>query len=192
MVTLRKRGFTLIELLVVIAIIALLSSVVFAAVSDDKKKALATQFTLNIKQLGNAVQLYMSNAGDPPAGDGFESDGSWDTVLGTLVTGGYVPKLIYTPGYINPSYNYTDTLIYYSDKNYKNRLANAGYYKCGDVTSDNYIIIYMTGIPAPRPYISSLIYPYFPSLPHPSWVYVDGSGADTSTFIYTASYCISG
>lgn len=53
-----QKGFTLIELLVVISIIALLSSIVLAALSSARAQARLAQKTSFIKQLVNGLELY--------------------------------------------------------------------------------------------------------------------------------------
>ncbi|MBS1705966.1 MAG: prepilin-type N-terminal cleavage/methylation domain-containing protein [Armatimonadetes bacterium] len=60
----RKRGFTLIELLVVIAIIAILAALIFPAFARAKASAKQTQCISNLKQIGAAISLYMSDNDD--------------------------------------------------------------------------------------------------------------------------------
>ena len=57
------RGFTLIELLVVIAIISLLSSIVFASLSQARAKARDSKRIQDLKQVQIALELYRSNTG---------------------------------------------------------------------------------------------------------------------------------
>jgi prepilin-type N-terminal cleavage/methylation domain-containing protein/prepilin-type processing-associated H-X9-DG protein len=54
----RLEGFSLIELLVVISIIALLSTLVIAAINKTKSAAMRTRCIANLRQLGIATTLY--------------------------------------------------------------------------------------------------------------------------------------
>ena len=59
-----RRGFTLIELLVVIAIIAILAAILFPVFARAREKARQTTCLNNLKQQGNATQLYLQDWDD--------------------------------------------------------------------------------------------------------------------------------
>ncbi len=56
--------FTLIELLVVMAIIAILSGILFPALSTARKKSLAAKCTSNLLSLGTALQAYIGDSNE--------------------------------------------------------------------------------------------------------------------------------
>jgi prepilin-type N-terminal cleavage/methylation domain-containing protein len=59
-----RRAFTLIELLVVIAIIAILAAILFPVFAQAKKAAKQTQSLSNVKQVGTAHSIYLTDFDD--------------------------------------------------------------------------------------------------------------------------------
>lgn len=59
-----RRGFTLIELLVVIAIIAILAAILFPVFAKAREKARQASCSSNLKQLGLAYKMYLSDYDD--------------------------------------------------------------------------------------------------------------------------------
>ena len=96
-----SRGFSLIELLTVISIIALLSTVVLAALSTARKSARDAQRISMIRQMQTALELYYLENGQYPTGDGLGT-GGWDTpgnntFITALVSGGFLPTHLRDP-----------------------------------------------------------------------------------------------
>jgi len=57
-----RDGFTLVELLVVIAVIGILAALLFLGLSRAKEKARRIQCANNVRQLGQAMQLFIGDS----------------------------------------------------------------------------------------------------------------------------------
>ncbi len=71
-IQMKRWGFTLIELLVVIAIIALLAAIIFPTFHQAREKGRQVTCLSNLRQLGNAVLMYVQDYDEslPGATDG--------------------------------------------------------------------------------------------------------------------------
>ena len=116
-----RRGFSLVELLVVIAILAILIALLMPALQGARRQAWKIVCGNNLRQVGVAVQLYMSDheGGLPPHGDSHNfaqfcyNFYFWSTPgckgfgnLGRLARAGYLPPQ--SSAFICPFYREND------------------------------------------------------------------------------------
>lgn len=77
----KSKGFSLIELIVVIAIIALLSTIVLAALGNARQKGRDSRRVSDLRQIRNALQLY------------YTANKSYPTDFTNLVTAKYIASI---------------------------------------------------------------------------------------------------
>jgi prepilin-type N-terminal cleavage/methylation domain-containing protein/prepilin-type processing-associated H-X9-DG protein len=77
----RPRGFTLIELLVVIAIIAILAAILFPVFAQAREKARSTACLSNLKQMANAISMYVIDNELYPVYSYPTGNTRWHTIL---------------------------------------------------------------------------------------------------------------
>lgn len=105
-----KRAFTLIELLVVIAIIAILAAILFPVFAQAKQAAKKAVDLSNMKQIGVAMQIYLSDYDDTyPMSYYYRNDNG---SAGTVPNCGYV----HWTGLIQPYVKNIDIFRSPSDK----------------------------------------------------------------------------
>lgn len=91
-------GFTLIELLVVIAIIGLLSSIVFASISNARVRARDTRRIVDLREIAKALELHDEINGSYPTGCSWSSAACWTTFLNLYISPTPVDPLNTTEG----------------------------------------------------------------------------------------------
>src|SRR2546421_4401839 len=127
-----RAAFTLVELLVVIGIIALLVSILLPTLAKARESAKRTQCLSNLRQLGNAFQLYAITFKDGcPIGymsqkqfsyviNWNNANGTKVSQMGLLVLGNVLkaPKTYYCPSDDDPQFSYnTPDNVWPFDKN---------------------------------------------------------------------------
>ncbi len=87
----KSKGFSLVELLVVISVIAILAGLLFPVLLRSKRHALQVQCSSNMRQLGRAFDLYLSDWSSVyPSPGGLRGDHNYWSQTGN---GGLVPYI---------------------------------------------------------------------------------------------------
>ncbi|MEX2515122.1 MAG: prepilin-type N-terminal cleavage/methylation domain-containing protein [Candidatus Paceibacterota bacterium] len=106
-----SRGFTLIELLVVIAIIGIIASTMMASLVTVRQDARDARRFSDVNQIMIALELYYSDVGRFPEGNGVEESHDGD-FLDDLIDGGYLPSM--------PTDPIGDSTYFYEYSSFKN------------------------------------------------------------------------
>ncbi|OGG41894.1 hypothetical protein A2837_01630 [Candidatus Kaiserbacteria bacterium RIFCSPHIGHO2_01_FULL_46_22] len=114
-----KAGFTLVEVLVVIAIITVLMSIVFASVSESRKKARDSKREADIQQVAAALQVWATaNGRYPSTAEGvcqFYTSFGPGGCLQVLVTSGLLNALPQDPQNESYSGSWPNDQMYFYD-----------------------------------------------------------------------------
>lgn len=92
----RRKGFTLVELLVVIGIIALLISILLPALNNAREQAKQVKCASNLRQMGEAMQMYTSEWKYYPGSYGLDTNGN--------VVAAWPPRLRLYMGGVNDAF----------------------------------------------------------------------------------------
>jgi prepilin-type N-terminal cleavage/methylation domain-containing protein/prepilin-type processing-associated H-X9-DG protein len=107
-----RRAFTLIELLVVIAIITILASLLLPTLSRAKEKARAANCISNLRQMGLALHLYLSDHNAYPYHGWQTATNPWSAAYGDTMSG--VRKVYVCPSY-RVALNWTNPAIAFGE-----------------------------------------------------------------------------
>ncbi len=100
-----KKDFTLIELLVVIAIIAILAAMLLPALNSAKQRAVATQCTGNLKQVGLCWQSYWHDADMYFINHNTDTQNSTPMPTNGFTWGSFLGRFGYAPHIHNPFFH---------------------------------------------------------------------------------------
>ena len=107
-----RHAFTLIELLVVIAIVAILASLLLPALSRAKEKAKAVNCMSNLRQIGLALHLYLSEYNAYPYHGWQSRTNPWSAAFGDTMSG--VRKIYVCPSY-RPAPGLTNSAVAFGE-----------------------------------------------------------------------------
>lgn len=94
----KNKGFTIIELLVVVALIALLTSIVFTAITGTRARSRDARRETDIKEIQNAVNLYaVNNRAFPVCASEVVINGSTDCLSAQLLAAGAMSRVPVDP-----------------------------------------------------------------------------------------------
>ena len=117
----KRKGFTLIELLVVIAIIAILAAILFPVFARARRAAQASNCESNMKQIGNAIKMYLSDWDDTYPTNRLKTSGTPLTNAAALSppdpigTATEPPRFYYSVNWVEALYNHIENATKTSD-----------------------------------------------------------------------------
>jgi len=148
----RHRGFTLIELLVVIAIIAILAAILFPVFARARRAAMASTCQSNLKQIGNAIKMYLSDWDDTyPTNRQILANGSLSVILPTVLLSPpdpippatEPPKFLYSINWVEGLYSYVEAVTKKEDPSTTWRCPAATNLNMPTTTGPFYLVTYV-------------------------------------------------
>ena len=146
-----RKGFTLIELLVVIAIIAILAAILFPVFARARRAAMASKCQSNLKQIGNAVKMYLTDWDDTYPTNRPKITSGLGVILPTvnlsspepILPATDPPKFVHGINWVEGLYSYVEAVTKKEDPATTWRCPAASSLTVPELTGPNYAVTYV-------------------------------------------------